>query len=420
MDTIVVEHLSKCYRLGKPDTALRLPAPLARVFHPDPPPKKKAARELWALKDVSFAVEPGTILGVIGPNGAGKTTLLKVLGRITLPTEGRATLRGRVVSLLEVGAGFQPELTGRENVYLHAALYGIPGAVVARRMDDIVEFAELSNFIDTPVKRYSSGMYLRLAFSVAVNMEPNILLADEVLAVGDLNFQERCLQRVQEAGAAGLTVLFVSHDMAAITRLCQRVIWLNAGQVVQEGEPEAVVQAYEQSAWTLVADQVKQGKKGSHVNAYGEIISTRLISGAGKEIGAARVSDDVFLKVSFHMRREGLPVRCAFDVYTRGVHAFRAVQPSPTTIDRPGIYSAAIRIPQNLLADTIYTVNTSVTVLDGAKEYPLVEYNALAFQVYDTDDENMMKLPGDKRRLAGVLAPRFDWDFALERDVVTA
>src|SRR6185436_19824646 len=182
----------------------------------------KVQREVWALKDVTFALEKGQILGVIGPNGAGKTTLLKVLSRVTPPTEGRIFGYGRVVPLLAIGAGFQEDQTGRANIFLNAAMYGVPAELVEERLDDIIDFADIGDFIDVQVRRYSSGMYLRLAFSVAVNMNPDILLADEVLAVGDVDFQERCLERVKQAGRDGMIVLFVSHDMAAITRLCSR------------------------------------------------------------------------------------------------------------------------------------------------------------------------------------------------------
>src|SRR4029450_5425634 len=205
-------------------------------------------RDLWALRHVSFTAPEGTVLGVIGPNGAGKSTLLKIIARVTRPPEGRGAGVGRVVSLIELGAGFNPDFSATDNVLMNAAMHGIARREALERMDDIIQVAERDDFADNPLRQYSSGMYLRLAFSVAINMQPDILLADEILAVGDMSFQERCLQRVEEAGAAGMTVLFVSHDMASIQRLCNRVIWLDAGRVVRDGDPAEVVGAYEQSA----------------------------------------------------------------------------------------------------------------------------------------------------------------------------
>ncbi len=202
------------------------------------------ASSIWALKDVSFEVKPGEVVGIIGRNGAGKSTLLKVLSRITEPTEGRAKIHGRVASLLEVGTGFHPELTGRENIYLNGAILGMKRADIDRKFDEIVAFAEVEQFIDTPVKHYSSGMYLRLAFAVAAHIEPEILIVDEVLAVGDAAFQKKCLEKMSDVAKKGRTVLFVSHNLGAVIRLCDRCIWLNEGRVVRDGVPSEIINAY--------------------------------------------------------------------------------------------------------------------------------------------------------------------------------
>lgn len=199
---------------------------------------------IWALRDVSFEVQPGEVLGIIGRNGAGKTTLLKILSRITEPTTGEARIYGRVSSLLEVGTGFHPELTGRENIYLNGTILGMRRAEIDRKFDEIVDFAEIEKFIDTPVKRYSSGMYVRLAFSVAAHLEPEILLVDEVLAVGDAAFQKKCLGKMSDVAKEGRTVLFVSHNMAAMQKLCTRAILLNHGQVVTGGKTNNVISKY--------------------------------------------------------------------------------------------------------------------------------------------------------------------------------
>jgi len=203
---------------------------------------------LWALKDVSFRVDHGEVVGIIGRNGAGKTTLLKILSRITDPTEGRAEIRGRVSSLLEVGTGFHPELTGRENVFLNGAILGMTRTEIVRQFDDIVSFAEVARFIDTPVKRYSTGMRMRLAFAVAAHLQPEILIVDEVLAVGDLAFQRKCLGKMGDVASGGRTVLFVSHNMQAVRSLCPRVLLLDGGRLVEDGPAAAVVSRYTELA----------------------------------------------------------------------------------------------------------------------------------------------------------------------------
>lgn len=243
-----VEGLGKRYRIGAtravPYRTLResLAAGLAGLLRRD-----RGGRDLWALHDVTFTVERGTVVGIIGRNGAGKTTLLKLLSRITEPTTGRARLFGRVGSLLEVGTGFHPELTGRENVYLNGAILGLRRAEIRRRFDEIVEFAEIAKFLDTPVKRYSSGMYMRLAFSVAAHLDTEILLIDEVLAVGDAAFQAKCLTKIGEIGSAGRTVLFVSHNMGAVQRFCRTAHLLDGGTIVRSGDVGAVVAEYYRS-----------------------------------------------------------------------------------------------------------------------------------------------------------------------------
>jgi lipopolysaccharide transport system ATP-binding protein len=204
----------------------------------------ESVEDFWALKDVSFEVKPGEVVGIIGRNGAGKSTLLKVLSRITEPAEGQVTLRGRVASLLEVGTGFHPELTGRENIFLNGAILGMTRAEIRRKFDEIVAFAEVEKFLDTPVKRYSSGMYVRLAFAVAAHLEPEILIVDEVLAVGDAEFQKKCLGKMQDVAGHGRTVLFVSHNMAAVRRLCTKGMLFSKGRVATIGEINAVIDAY--------------------------------------------------------------------------------------------------------------------------------------------------------------------------------
>ena len=205
---------------------------------------KSSTEEFWALKDVSFEIKHGDVVGIIGRNGAGKSTLLKLLSRITEPTTGKIRLRGRVASLLEVGTGFHPELTGRENIFLNGAILGMSKAEITRKFDEIVAFAEVEKFLDTPVKRYSSGMYVRLAFAVAAHLEPEILIVDEVLAVGDASFQKKCLGKMQDVSKGGRTVLFVSHNMGAVASLCKTGIWMQKGQVMKIGGAREIVDEY--------------------------------------------------------------------------------------------------------------------------------------------------------------------------------
>ena len=385
MKALVVDRLGKRYRVGS-----------------------KRPFDLWALKDISFEVDPGTILGVIGPNGAGKTTLLKVLSRVTPPTEGRVVGRGRVVPLLALGAGFHPELSGRENVFLNAAMYGISASEVEARLPDIVEFAGLDDFLDTAVKRYSSGMYLRLAFSVAINMRPDILLADEVLAVGDLEFQQRCLERVKDSGRAGMTVLFVSHDMEAITELCDRVLWINAGQMMGIGPPDQIVPEYQASAWSSINRRRQTKKSGGHVCKAGEILFVRLLSKKGKEVGAIRVEDEVWLHIGFRTTTANLEVRAQVDVMARGTLAFRSVQPAPQLIEQAGDGIAKVRIPAHLLAETTYTVNTSLAFFEPEQAHTCALDGALAFHVYDSAKGDSAR-GSYKGQMRGTVAPRLEW-----------
>jgi lipopolysaccharide transport system ATP-binding protein len=251
---IRVENLGKLYRIGRRESyqtmrdslteACTAPFRRLRSLFKSSPAEANSNNHIWALKDVSFEIKQGEVVGIIGRNGAGKSTLLKIFSRITEPTEGYAEIKGRVASLLEVGTGFHAELTGRENIYLNGAILGMRKAEIDRKFDEMVTFAEVEKFIDTPVKFYSSGMYVRLAFAVAAHLEPEILLVDEVLAVGDVEFQRKCLGKMHDVAGAGRTVLFVSHNMQAIDRLCKRGIVLREGKVDFEGPAPQAIQKY--------------------------------------------------------------------------------------------------------------------------------------------------------------------------------
>lgn len=386
MPAIRTEELAKRYMIGK----------------------KAKQRELWALRGVSFEIQPGTLLGVIGPNGAGKTTLLKVLSRVTPPTSGRAFIRGRVVSLLEVGAAFQPELSARENIFLNAALFGIPRPEVLKRMDAIADFAEIHDRLDQPVKAFSSGMYLRLAFSVAINMEPDVLLADEVLAVGDAVFQERCLQRVEMDGKRGLTVMFVSHDMAAVRRLCSRTLWLNDGQVVDDGETEEVTTRYEETAWvhTMDLEHADGAAAGREGNEFGRLLDVTLTGRDGAEVGAVRTTDEVAVRVRFQTAVPALDARPGILLRTGGIPAFRSAPAGDEHLAEPGIYEAHVAIPPHLLADHVYSVKVGVRLRCRDEARSVARENALSFRVYDTEEQPDPLWTGPT---VGTVQPRLTW-----------
>jgi ABC-type polysaccharide/polyol phosphate transport system ATPase subunit len=393
MPFLDVQKVSKRYRIGR-----------------------RTPRDLWAVRDVSFTLERGSILGVIGPNGAGKTTLLKVLSRVTPPTEGRVIGHGRVVPLLGLGATFQPDLSARENILMNAAMFGVSARDAEGRLDAIQEFAGVGDFLELPLKRFSSGMDMRLAFSVAINMKPDLLLADEVLAVGDLEFQERCLARVQQEGRAGMAVIFVSHDMAAVQRLCDRVIWLNAGEIAQMGEPAEVISAYENAAWAVAGRRAKDKRSGSHRNDHGEIAFVRLTSAEGHEIGAARVSEEINLAVGIRMQRGPMVLRPRLQLGARGQIVFKTQPRDYMHITEAGVYTLRVSLPSNLLAPRVYSVSCDVLMFDsepapGASRLPdasLHAENALSFQVFDPDTSQ-------KDSAEGLVAPRLPWAVVKER-----
>ena len=295
---IHVEDLSKQYQIGAREAHYEtLRESLMKVLRGQ---RRAATETIWALRDVTFDALPGDVIGVIGRNGAGKSTLLKVLSRITEPTTGRIDLYGRVGSLLEVGTGFHPELTGRENILLNGAILGMRRAEILRKFDEIVAFAEVDKFIDTPVKRYSSGMYLRLAFAVAAFLESEILLVDEVLAVGDANFQKKCLSKMRDVSSSGRTVFFVSHNMAAVEALCNRCLFVKEGRVVDDGSPHELIARY-LAAETAPENAVRD--LSTHPNRPGNwkplMTSVSLRSQSGLPASAIRMGEGLSIQLDF-------------------------------------------------------------------------------------------------------------------------
>jgi lipopolysaccharide transport system ATP-binding protein len=407
---IKAERISKQYRIGAREAGYStVREALITTLHASAKLLRRNGRSenetIWALRDVSFEVNPGEVVGIIGRNGAGKSTLLKILSRITEPSNGRAEIYGRVGSLLEVGTGFHPELTGRENIYLNGAILGMSKAEIERKFDEIVNFAELEKFIDTPVKRYSSGMYLRLAFAVAAHLEPEILIVDEVLAVGDAAFQQKCLSKMQDVSSRGRTVLFVSHNMGAISRLCQRCILLDQGRVLEIGPTSKVVQTYMTSGLVQRAEY-------SQASAPDKAINLTRIMLAGSD-GAVR--SEVAYHESFRFLVEyevnrivtgtsvGLALfsvdgTCAFVTGDFDAH------PELLGPRAPGRYRSEVRIPGQWLNIGRHSVSVYIANANTGVVYDSVE--AIVFNIIDTGT------PGSRNGVGrrGILQPILDWE----------
>ncbi|HKZ43634.1 MAG TPA: polysaccharide ABC transporter ATP-binding protein [Anaerolineales bacterium] len=311
---INVENLSKSYHLGQIGTGTftndlkiwwartrRKPNPLLKIGQIDR--GRKSGEELWALRDVSFTVEQGEVLGIIGRNGAGKSTLLKILSRVTAPTSGVVKVKGRIASLLEVGTGFHPELTGRENIYLNGAILGMTRDEVRRKFAEIVDFAEIEKFIDTPVKRYSSGMYVRLAFAVAAHLDPEILIVDEVLAVGDAEFQKKCLGKMEKVSEEGRTVLFVSHNMGVVRKLCPNSILLRDGIILNSGETDKVINYYLNSDGDSSTAVIKLPKSEDNSNEKGYGLQLIIRDQSGKLRTQFKIGEKWVIQLNFKINR---------------------------------------------------------------------------------------------------------------------
>jgi lipopolysaccharide transport system ATP-binding protein len=367
---------------------------------------------LWALDDVSFQIEQGEVVGIIGRNGAGKTTLLKILSRITEPTRGYADLRGRLGSLLEVGTGFHPELTGRENVFLNGAVLGMKRREVARKFDDIVEFAGVEKFIDTPVKRYSSGMYVRLAFSVAAHLEPEILIVDEVLAVGDAEFQKRCLGRIETIGRSGRTVIFVSHNMATVTRLCRRVILLDAGRIVLDGPSDEVTAYYLHSDTGTSSSRAWPDGSLAPGDELVRLRAVRVVDPGGQTIQTVDIRHPVGIEIRFDILGTGPPVRPQIVLTdASGLQSFNALDTDPRWHDgaTPGVYTSTAWIPGNLLNEGVVLVTVLLSTLASQKTIQHVrQRDVVSFQVTDPIEGDSAK--GEfAGHWPGVVSPLLEW-----------
>jgi lipopolysaccharide transport system ATP-binding protein len=423
---IQVRGLSKRYRIGAQRArygSLR-ESLTSWARRPFKALKEKGVRQhptIWALKDVTFDVMPGEVLGVIGRNGAGKSTLLKVLSRITEPTEGEVGLFGRVGSLLEVGTGFHPELTGRENIFLNGAVLGMTRAEIDRRFDEIVAFAEIEKFIDTPVKHYSSGMYVRLAFAIAAHLEPEILLVDEVLAVGDYEFQQKCLGRMQEVTRSDRTVIFVSHNLGSISNLCSRVLWLEEGRLAAQGAADEVISSYVRSRREASGALLWPDPCSAPGN---ENVRIRSVTVRSDGIVTTQVPIDrpIMIEMEYWNLKAGNVLVSGFEIrdkannYVLASHDRHSANATPDGwFGRPrprGLYRTRCVIPANLLNNLHYTVD--IGVANNRDQWEARVTDRLDITVYETG-EMAREYSGP---WVGAVRPKLAWTTELLGDEV--
>ncbi len=412
---IEVKHLSKQYSIGVDRTYKTLRESLScAVKNPLKMLKEsfKPNNIFWALKDVNFEIEHGEVVGIIGRNGAGKSTLLKVLSRITHPTEGEIIMRGRVGSLLEVGTGFHPELSGRENIYFNGAILGMKKREIDEKFDEIVKFSGIEKFLDTPVKRYSSGMNVRLAFSVAAHLDPEILVVDEVLAVGDTEFQKKCLGKMEEVAEGGRTVLFVSHNMSVISSLCETAILLEKGILIERGPTGKVIDAY------LNSGQEATGQIIFTENYPGDneaiLLAVRILNKDGRPITETRIDEDFFIDMEYELLRNGMRAYANFHIYdSYGQIVFVT---SDSKLDyrsefkrKAGIYVSRCKISGNTLNSNTYYVAFALTTI-----YPFhvhfFEKDLLFITVNDPIERILSRPEGYSGPIPGSVRPLLEWE----------
>ena len=411
---VSVTGLSKRYRLGMTHAqdgslAGALTRGLRRLIGGQPA-SPQTHDTLWALRDVSFEIKKGEVFGVIGTNGSGKSTLLKILSRVTEPTKGRALIHGRFCGLLEVGTGFHPELTGRDNVFMSGAILGMKRQEIARKFDEIVAFAEVEQFIDTPVKHYSSGMYVRLGFSVLAHMDPDILIVDEVLAVGDVRFQKKCMGKMEDVGQHGRTVILVSHDMPAITRMCSRAILLNKGEIVQAGPAHEVVNHYLHAGHIQPAVEWLDPTQAPG-NDVVRLRAVRVRAESGIITDRFDIRKPIDLEVEFDVVKAGHIFVPVFNLYNEeDVLVFIAHDrdqawqrtPRPT-----GRYTSTARIPGNWLAEGMMSVSSLMMTEDPFRMHAHAP-RTIGFRVDDSGTGDSAR--GDFHgRWPGVVRPLLEW-----------
>jgi lipopolysaccharide transport system ATP-binding protein len=410
---IHVEGLSKRYRIGELQRYKALRDTLTNVLYTPfrvaasvlkgkpPISRHQSDNYIWALKEVSFEVKQSEVIGIIGRNGAGKSTLLKILSRITEPTEGYARVQGRVGSLLEVGTGFHPELTGRENIFLNGSILGMRKAEIKHKFDEIVSFAEVEKFIDTPVKHYSSGMYVRLAFAVAAHLEPEILLVDEVLAVGDTQFQKKCLGKMGDVAKEGRTVLFVSHNMTAVQRLCENALWLERGQIRDIGEANNVVSSYLQMGMYSVMEKLWDNPSNAPGNE--KVRLRRVCVKPLNQVQGEPITVETALQLEFEFWNNLPGAALNFSIHLHTVEGTAVFAVASDCSPRPkGIVRGSFQIPPHFLNDGVYGVIIMIIQDRSLALYQLSD--TLVFEVHDAGRSGNWfgKWPG-------VVRPQFDF-----------
>ncbi len=426
---VTVEHIGKRYRIGQKEEQFDSISGMVFSFLKSPISNYKKYRGLyrfddalndpdvdvagivWALRDISFEVKRGEIMGIIGGNGAGKSTLLKILCRITIPTRGHAKIKGRISSLLEVGTGFHPELSGRDNIYLNGTILGMKKNEITRKFDEIVDFSGVEKFIDTPVKRYSSGMRVRLAFSVAAHLEPELLIIDEVLAVGDADFQNKCLKKMESAGEQGRTVLFVSHNMEAVSRLCNRAIFLENGKVADEGPAAKVVSGYLTSKLGTSAAKEWDDPKNAPTGLSVRLRAVRAKTEDGLLSDAFDIRFPIKLEMEYDVLENGYVLLPHFVINNGfGQCAFITIDQDSEwrRRERPvGRYKSTALIPGNLLSEGRIFISCNCLTLNP-DVIQFIETNAISFQVFDSFDGDSAR--GDySREISGAVRPLLTW-----------
>lgn len=423
---IRVEHLGKRYKIGATQTRFRYgmlrdvlvdtvsaPVRMAKSVFGSREGQSgcvPANNYIWALDDVSFDLEEGKVLGIVGRNGAGKSTLLKILSRVTEPTRGTVMVRGRVGSLLEVGTGFHPELTGRENIYMNGAILGMKRAEIERKFDEIVAFSEVEQFIDTPVKRYSSGMYLRLAFAVAAHLEPEILVVDEVLAVGDAEFQKKCLGKMGDVAQQGRTVLFVSHNMSAILRLTSEAIVLHKGKLIMRGPTQEAVDFYLSSGQAQAGERIWEADEIPASAAPFSPIALRLKDRRGQVVDTVRSVEPVTLEWEYRLSAALTGLRVGFYLSTmRGEYVMTSFDTDDGgmferySVRQAGHYISRCTLPADFFNEGRYALGVNASSF-GVRRY-FQDEQALAFNV-DASGAPGMQWPEPRQ---GMIRPRLDW-----------
>lgn len=424
------EGLSKMYRLGthtdigKNRSKLKfmgVPLPLQRLWPVilNQDLVHEGENTMWALKDIDLEVERGDILGIVGRNGSGKSTLLKVLARITEPTHGRAMVTGRLGSLLEVGTGFHPELTGRQNVYLNGSILGMSSEQITRKLDEIVDFAEVEKFLDTPVKHYSSGMQTRLAFSVAAHLECEILLVDEVLSVGDIHFQRKCLGKIDEQVHSGKTVLFVSHNHSTVMQVCNKAILMENGEVTMQGKPQTIVEAYlakgletiAEAAWP--SDLPASDTRVSDDETF-RLRSVRLLNSDEQVLATFDVKEDIVVEIEYEVSKEKHNICIHFYLYHEsGICLFCAMDHKYTPyLKKPnpvGLHKARCTLPRNLLSEGIYNIEPVIVTHPTSRMVAYLK-PAVVFQMTDDmSDEGGVRYRYEREWPSTAMRPELKW-----------